>query len=251
MSLFTEKTGPAKNAPPATKGAPNGAPKPTGTPKPSSARSKRGEPLPPVEPITPNRDNLLLLSQRLTKVMLWMGGGIVLLVLAVVALIMTRPQPRYFAFTPSLRIIHMTALNRPFVPPSAVADWAVSTTMRALNFGFTNYRQVLIGIRDRFTLSAYNQLLSSLAPTIKIIRQHNMEMVLTPTSAPTLVQQGVLNGRAAWLYQFKCIRSYEPAGMVATQYLIAQVTIEQAPATRSARQMVVAQLVLKQDQKAP
>lgn len=211
------------------------------TPKTTAA------PMPPLPKIVPDKDNLMILSQRMLKVMFLMGGALVLLVVVVIALVMTRPQPRYFAVTPSLKLIHLDALNRPEVPPEAVADWAVSTTMRALNFGFTNYRQVLIGVRDRFSSQAYNQLINSLVPTLHIVKKNNLEVVLTPVSAPELIQPGEINGRYAWLYQFKVIRSYEPSGLIATQHLIAQVTVEQVPATRNPRQLVIAQMVLKQD----
>lgn len=217
-----------------------------GTAKPVKAPTKM--PMPPVPPVAPDKENLMVLATRMVRLALWMGGALALSIAAIVGLILTRPKPQYFAVTPSLRLIHLTSLSTPEVPPSAVADWAVSTTTRALNFGFTNYRQVLIGVRNRFTQLAYNQLVNSLIPTIKIVRKNNLEVILTPTAAPQLVRTGELNGRYAWLYQFKCIRSYEPSGTIATQNLIAQVTVEQVPATRNPRQIVVAQLVLKQDQ---
>ena len=222
-------------------------PQAAGTTKtPAKANAKL--PMPPVPPVAPDKENLMLLANRMVRLALWMGGGLALAIGAIIALVVTRPQPKYFAVTPSLRLIHLTPLNVPEVPPSAVADWAVSTTMRALNFGFTNYRQVLIGVRDRFTQLAYNQLVNSLVPTINIVKKNNLEVILTPTAAPQLIRTGELDGRYAWLYQFKCVRSYEPSGLIATQNLIAQVTVEQVPATRNPRQMVVAQLVLKQNQ---
>ena len=243
MSLF-------KKTPPTPDAAKAAVKAPTKTPDKVPEKAQTKMPMPPVPPVAPDKENLMLLASRMVRLSLWMGGALALSIVAIVGLILTRPKPHYFAVTPSLRFIHLTALDKTEVPPSAVADWAVSTTMRALNFGFTNYRQVLIGVRDRFTQIAYNQLVNSLIPTIKIVKKNNLEVILTPTAAPQLVRTGELNGRYAWLYQFKCIRSYEPSGLIATQNLIAQVTVEQVPATRNAKRIVVAQLVLKQDQSA-
>ena len=205
-------------------------------------------PMPPLAPLPVDRDNLLVLAQRLTRALLWMGAAIVLLIVAVIALVVVRPRPSYFAVTPSLRLIHLTPLDKPEVPPSAVADWAVDTTARTFSFGFTNYRQTLIGVRDRYTQQSYNELLASLAQTLSVVKSKHLDIVMTPVSAPVIASTGVLDGRYAWLIQFRCLMSYEPAGIITTQHLVASVTVEQVPATRNPRQVVVAQIVLKQDE---
>ena len=202
--------------------------------------------MPPRASVTPDKDNLLLLAQRLTRVLIGLSVALILAAGIVIALVLTRPAPRYFAVTPALRLIRMAPLNVPQVPPQAVADWAVSTTVDTLSFGFTDWRQTLTRVRDRYSSRAYSQMVSSLTRTLRVIRAHKLEMLVTPTAAAEVVKTGVINGRYAWLIQFPVLLSFEPRGVVTTQHEVANVVVMQVPPTRNPRQIVVAQMVLSQ-----
>ncbi len=202
--------------------------------------------MPPKAPVTPDKDNLMRLAQRLTRGLIGLSVALILAVGAVVTLILTRPAPRYFAVTPALRLIRMAPLNVPQVPPQAVADWAVSTAVDTLSFGFTDWRQTLTRVRDRYSSRAYTQMVSSLTRTLRVIRRHKLEMLVTPTAAAEVVKTGVVDGRYAWLIQFPVLLSFEPRGVVTTQHEVANVVVMQVPPTRNPRQIVVAQMVLSQ-----
>ncbi len=202
--------------------------------------------MPPRALVTPDKDNLMLLAQRLTRGLIGLSVALILAAGTVVVLVLTRPSPRYFAVTPALKLIRMTPLDVPQVPPQAVANWAVSTTVDTLSFGFTDWRQTLTRVRDRYSSRAYSQMVSSLSRTLRVIRQHKLEMLVTPTAAAEVVKTGVVNGRYAWLIQFPVLLSFEPHGVVATQHEVANVVVMQVPPTRNPRQIVVAQMVLSQ-----
>ena len=204
-------------------------------------------PMPPVPPTTADRDSLMILLRRLIMALFCTGGALLAAIAAIILLVAIRPQPQYFAFTPSLKLIRMDPLDRPVVPPAAVLQWSTTTAMRTLNFGYTNYRQVLTRIQDRYTKQAYTQLIGSLKGTFSVVASKNLDIVASPVSAPVIVKTGVIGGRFAWLVQFRCVESFEPRGVVSTQHLIVNMTVMRVPAYINPRQIVVAQIEIGLD----
>lgn len=155
------------------------------------------------------RDNY----RRLVGILLIMILINILLVGSIIYLISSRPAPVYFATSADGRITPLYALSQPVVSPSELLQWSAQAAVAAYTYNFVNYRQELQRTSEFFTPEGWNQFQQGLKDTrnLETVVAKKLVVSATPTGAPEIKDQGILNGRYAWRIQIPLLVTYEGA----------------------------------------
>lgn len=148
-------------------------------------------------------------------------GALLVLLLANIILLgfagylfMTKPQPEYFASTADGRIIPIYPFSQPVMTPSTLLTWANNAAVAANTFGFATYQQDLQRASTYFTPDGWQSFEDALksARTLDTIQAKQLVSTAVATGSPTIIDQGIINGRYAWKVQMQLLVTYEGAG---------------------------------------
>ncbi len=155
------------------------------------------------------RDNY----RRLVGILLILILINLLLIGSIIYLISSRPAPVYFATSSDGRITPLYPLNQPVVAPSELLQWSAQAAVAAYTYNFVNYRQDLQRASEYFTPEGWNQFQQGLKDTrnLETVVAKKFVVTATPTGAPEIKDQGILNGRYAWRIQIPLLVTYEGA----------------------------------------
>lgn len=133
------------------------------------------------------------------------------LIVAVVYLITHRPTPQYFATSADGRITPLNPLSQPVVTPAELLQWANQAVVAAYSYNFVNYRKELQDASQYFTPEGWQQFQSGLKASrnLETVIAKKMVVTATPTGAPVVTDQGILNGRYAWRIRIPFLITYE------------------------------------------
>lgn len=156
------------------------------------------------------RDNY----RRLVGVVLLLIIINLLLVGTVVYLISSRPAPQYFATSTDGRITPLYPLSQPVVAPAELLQWANLAAVASYTYNFVNYRKELQTASEFFTPEGWTQFQNGLKSSriLETVIAKKLVVTAVPTAAPTIVDQGILNGRYAWKIQIPLLVTFEGAG---------------------------------------
>lgn len=189
------------------------------------------------------------LSRRISSLAV-AGFGVGLLGLALAAVsVLSKPQPSYFAVSPTLSVIQLTPLSEPYISKQGLLDWTAESVSKTLALDFAHYREQLNEVMPDYTPDGYKQVVAQLedSGTLKMIKTQRVVTSAIPTAAPVIVAAGVLNGVYAWKIQFPLVVSYETSGNSSNrQSLVATVTVTRVPTVYNPRGVAIAQLNLLQ-----
>ena len=181
------------------------------------------------------------------------GVGLLGMALAVVA-VLSKPQPSYFAVSPTLSVIRLTPLSEPYISQQGLLDWTADAVCKTLALDFAHYRAQLDAVLSDYTPDGYKQVISQLesSGTLNMIKTQRIVTTAVPTAAPVIVSSGVLNGAYAWKIQFPLLVSYETSGNSSNrQSLVATVLVTRVPTVYNPRGVAIAQLTLLQSNGQP
>ncbi|HVT62359.1 MAG TPA: type IVB secretion system apparatus protein IcmL/DotI, partial [Legionellaceae bacterium] len=113
------------------------------------------------------------------------------------------PEPRYFATSINGRITPLVALNAPNQSDSAILQWANQAAIATFSYNFVNYRSELVAASGFFTAEGWDQFVTALGASnnLDAVKAKKLVVSAVATSAPVILQKGVLNGRYAWRIQ--------------------------------------------------
>lgn len=157
-----------------------------------------------------------------------------------------RPEPKYFASTPDLRLAPMTPLNEPVMSQGALLNWASNTVADTLAIDFRNYKKQLTDVRERYTPKAFRQLMSSMKASgnLKMIVTKHLSATAITTQAPIITRSGILKGTYTWLIEFPMVLSYEDSnGVTNKQDLLIKMRVVRCKTSVYPEGIQVAQLV--------
>ncbi len=129
----------------------------------------------------------------------------------VLVLVGVRPQTYFFATTEDGRLIPIVALDQPNLSAPAIVSWAAQATSETMTFGFHDYRRRLQESSRHFTRRGWESFTQALQVSgiIDAITQNRQVLTATPRGAPTLVSEGIVNGRYEWQIEVPMLISYE------------------------------------------
>lgn len=155
------------------------------------------------------------------------------------------PEPRYFATSINGRITPLVALNAPNQSDSAILQWANQAAIATFSYNFVNYRSELVAASGFFTAEGWDQFISALAASnnLEAIKAKKLVVSAVATSAPVILQKGVLNGRYAWRIQMPILVTYQSASEFSQQNLNVTMLVTRVDTLNSPRGIGIAQFV--------
>ncbi len=172
---------------------------------------------------------------------------LVVTVLILFAVLAHRPQPKYFAVTPSGQVTPMVALSEPNLSPSAVIQWASDAVRAAYSYNFVNYRQELEAASQYFTPDGWARFVEQLKASNNITAITSKKLVVSAVvnGAPVIVWDGKLaDGRYAWRIQLPLQVTYEGASGEPTQQgLVVALLVVRVEPVYSARGLAISQFI--------
>lgn len=153
------------------------------------------------------RDNY----RRLVGILLFMILINLGLVFGIVYLLTHRPTPQYFATSADGRIIPLSPLSEPVVAPSELLQWVNQAVVAAYSYNFINYRKELQDAAQYFTPEGWKQYQDGLKASrnLETVVAKKLVATATPTGAPQITDQGILNGRYAWRIRMPFLVTYQ------------------------------------------
>jgi intracellular multiplication protein IcmL len=186
-------------------------------------------------------------GQRKMMVMLLLSFiSNVLMALLLVYLMTHPPAPKYFATSINGRITPLFALNEPNQSDSAVLQWANQAAVAAFTYNFVNYRTELQASSGFFTSEGWTQFLTALEDSnnLDAVRVKKLIVSAVATSAPIILQKGILNGRYSWRVQMPMLVTYQSASEFSQQRNVVTLLISRISTLNSPRGIGISQFVV-------
>lgn len=150
--------------------------------------------------------------RNLIRIVILQAAIIIGLILALIVYMTTsKPADRYFATTADGRIMQLVSLDRANMNTSALMSWATQAVSETMTFGYHDYQRRLQQSSRHFTRRGWESFASALqrAKIIESIQANNQVVTTEPRSAPTLENQGVINGKYRWLLRLPIRVTYK------------------------------------------
>ena len=192
------------------------------------------------------RNNFYRDGQRKMIAVLIFSIACNVLLASILAYIITHPPaPKYFATSINGRITPLVALNAPNQSDSAVLQWANQAAVATFSYNFVNYRSELVAASGFFTPEGWDQFVSALAGSnnLDAVKAKKLVVSAVATSAPVILQKGVLNGRFAWRIQMPILVTYQSASEFSQQNLNVTMLVSRVDTLNSPRGIGIAQFV--------
>jgi intracellular multiplication protein IcmL len=166
-------------------------------------------------------------------------------------LVLSRPEPKYFASSPDGRIVELVPLSRPVLSDAGLLNWVAETVTSTLALDFLHWRDKLTSIRPNFTQEAFKSVLESLkaAGVLAMIEEKRLNVSAVVSRAPVITASGTTeDGRMGWKIEVPVIVSYESSkGVESTQQLLATVLVGREETSINPRGVAIRQIVLTRD----
>lgn len=129
----------------------------------------------------------------------------------ILVLVGARPQKYFFATTEDGRLIPIVSLDQPNLSAPAIVAWAAQSASETMTFGFHDYRRRLQESSRHFTRRGWESFTKALQRSgiIDSVTTNRQVLTATPSGAPTLISEGVVNGRYEWQIEVPILISYE------------------------------------------
>lgn len=129
----------------------------------------------------------------------------------ILVLVGARPQKFFFATTEDGRLIPIVSLDQPNLSAPAIVAWTAQAASETMTFGFHDYRRRLQESSRHFTRRGWESFTKALQRSgiIDSVTANRQVLTATPSGAPTLVSEGVVNGRYEWRIEVPILISYE------------------------------------------
>lgn len=146
-------------------------------------------------------------------------------------LAVTKAPPTTFITDEGWRVVRSIPLNESYPPQPDLIQWVTDVLPAALRVDFVNYPQELAAAMQAFTANGWKKFLEGANPYIaqSMIVPGQWFVNVSPAGAPTIVNQGLLQGSYAWKIQMPLNLSYSGAVKGDTVFLVAQVTVVRVP----------------------
>ena len=186
-------------------------------------------------------------GQRKIVLILLFSVIVNVLMLSLLGYLLTHPPaPKYFATSINGRITPLFALDEPNQSDSAVLQWTNQAAIAAFTYNFVNYRAELQASSEFFTSSGWTQFLSALQSSnnLDAVKTKKLIVSAVATSAPIILQKGLLNGRYSWRIQMPLLVTYQSASEFSQQRNIVTILVTRISTLNSPRGIGISQFVV-------
>lgn len=122
-----------------------------------------------------------------------------------------QPKDRYFATTSDGRLVPMVALNEPNLSTPALMSWAAQAATEVMTFGYHDFRRRLQEASRNFTRIGWASFTTALETSriMEMVEANQYVVNAAPTSAPVLLEEGVVDGRYQWRIEVPIVVTYQ------------------------------------------
>lgn len=155
------------------------------------------------------------------------------------------PAPKYFATSINGRITPLVSLNMPNQSDSAILQWSNQAAIAAFSYNFVNYRTELVAASGFFTADGWEQFINALGSSnnLDAVKAKKLVVSAVATSAPVILQKGVLNSRYSWRIQMPILVTYQSASEFSQQRLNVTMLVTRVDTLNSPRGIGIAQFI--------
>lgn len=155
------------------------------------------------------------------------------------------PKPKYFATSINGRITPLVSLNMPNQSDSAILQWSNQAAIAAFSYNFVNYRTELVAASGFFTAEGWEQFINALGSSnnLDAVKAKKLVVSAVATSAPVILQKGVLNSRYSWRIQMPILVTYQSASEFSQQRLNVTMLVTRVDTLNSPRGIGIAQFI--------
>ncbi len=193
------------------------------------------------------RNNFYRDGQRKIIVVLLLSMLVnVSLIFMLVYILTNPPKPSYFATSINGRITPLYPLDAPNQSDSSVLQWANQAAIAAFTYNFVNYRSELQASSGFFTAEGWDQFLQALKDSnnLEAVKVKKLIVTAVATSAPVILQKGILNGVYAWRVQMPVLVTYQSASEFSQQNNVVTMLITRVSTLNSPRGIGISQFVV-------
>jgi intracellular multiplication protein IcmL len=166
-----------------------------------------------------------------------MMGSALLISLAMNGWAITRePAIKIIATDEMGRVLPLHTLDEPVLDRAQVTNLAASCLMRSLTFNYRHYRQELDQASHCYTTKGWEAFITEISReggVLKKVVSGNMIATANLREAAILTDQGMLNGRYAWMIQVPLVLTVEKEGAGGTDVWLAEVRVVRVPQTEN------------------
>ena len=169
-------------------------------------------------------------------------------VAASVAMIATRPEPRYFAAKADGGILPLVPVSSPFLTDGQVTNFAVEAVTRALTMDFANWRSDLSGASTYFERpDGWSNFLDAIEESgmLSYVREHRLVSTVVATGAVIISAGTDSRKRYSWVVQIPLNVTYESASEISRDSLIAEISISRLPTWEAPEAVGITRIVVR------
>lgn len=144
---------------------------------------------------------------------------------------LTKPKPVVFAVEREWRMLPPVPLDKPYLNTADLIQWVSDAIPASFHFDFLKYTDQLQAANEYFTKPGWTKFLTILNTYANYNNIQNNKLFVTaaPRGAPVILNEGVPQGRYAWLVQMPIIVSYTSLDKATSQELMLQALVVRVP----------------------
>lgn len=185
------------------------------------------------------RDNY----RRVVAALLTMIAINIILVSVIGYQVTHRPTPQYFATSSDGRILPLYSLSEPVVSKPELLQWATMAATAVNTYDFVNYRQQLQAASQYFTPDGWKDFEAAMQSSrnLQTVVDKKLTTSAVATGAPTILEEGMLNGRYAWKVQLPILVNYESSSTSIRQPLLVTMIVTRVSTLDTPKGIAIAQ----------
>lgn len=179
-----------------------------------------------------------------TALLLALVDGLLLVLVLVLAL--SRPEPVYFGMSQDLKLLPMTPLSEPVMNEAALKSWVAEAVTRSFNLDYLNWQRQLSEVRGAYTRRAFTRFALSLDKEghLPLLKQQRALMHAVVRGTPIITRSGVVRGALVWEMELPVLVTYETSvGRISTNAVTVVCQVTRVPVTDCPRGVAISSLV--------
>ena len=162
---------------------------------------------------------------------------------------LNKPEPVTFRVAEEWRVQAPVPIQQPYLTNPEVLQWVSEVVPRLFNLDFISINSQLADDKQYFTVNGYQIFLNQLNNYAdkKMVQAYKIFVNGEPTSAPIILNQGVLSGRYAWWVQIPINISYAGARDKLDESLTLQVLVVRTDTTNNLTGILIHNVIVEKD----
>jgi len=154
------------------------------------------------------------------------SAGILAVILA--GLIITTPQPKYYATTTAGQVVPMHSLSEPVVTNDYLLQWASLATRTAFNINFVNYNAQIDKAKSDFTPDGWSKFMDAMSKSglLKTVESKKLQMNAIVAGTPVIISTAVIHGRFTWRVQLPILVTFTSASATSKSHWMVTMNIQ-------------------------